>query len=138
MEMLSSLDLVSAVVTGLVITGILMVHAKTANGSRGPFGALYWMTLGGAFVLAIFCYLLARTPWNLTSSFPVLDPIFDGPATRRLFWAATMSWCVVVGVAFWRWRLEAWPALLGAPFALSLPNEIAFLLGACVFGHACI
>ncbi|GEM_PF-2809697 len=91
-----------------------------------------------SYVLASASYFLINPPWNLVAAVPMLEPLVNGPANAPLLWTVIVSWCIVATFAFWRWRKQAWPVLLSAPFALSLVFEVGLMFASCVIGHACV
>src|ERR1035438_4764862 len=86
-----------------------------------------------SYGLAAISFGVNRPPWGLVAQVPVLEAVVNGPMTGIVMWSSLLTWCAAATFAFWRFRLKAWPIVLGAPFALYLPLEMGLLVGLCVF-----
>lgn len=102
---------------------------------RGVRGHPFLIGLIVSYALAVISWVTMSPPWDLIPD--SLAPLLDGPLTGVIAWVALASWIAVVVFAFWRFRVKAWPILLGAPLALYQPLQIFLTAVFCATGLGC-
>jgi hypothetical protein len=88
-----------------------------------------------SYVVAVISWLAMSPPWSIIPD--SWTPLLDGPVTGVIAWIAFASWVAAMAFAFWRFRLRAWPMLLGAPLALYQPVQVFLEAIFCATGLGC-